>query len=233
MSIGVGWEILAELVKPSAQNPFYHPIEYSPTDKADIDRAAAAARRFLTPHTLLLQMLLSRFQAVRYSRPGLVLLILRLVLRSARAYRMLRLVHNAPLYMQGGAHFRNSTHPLARENRFSFLIFGFETLKSTRMDSACEHNLRDALYSVAFSWFSTAPQCVQTSMINAFINWHRRWSFGADRVQLEAEIKLLNEFLLLVQGDFVRDSHHISALDTSLHPTRKSSMFHITSEKRA
>ncbi|KAF8579311.1 atypical/PIKK/PI4K protein kinase [Ramaria rubella] len=175
----------------NAQNPFYNPIEYSPTDRADIDRAGASARRLLIPHTLLLQMLLSRFQAVRYSRPGLVLLISRLVLRSARAHH----------YM--------STHPLARENRFCFLTFGFETLKSTQMDFACEHYLRKALYSAAFSWFSTTPQ----------------WSFGSDRVQLEAEIKVLNEFLLLVQGDSVKDAYHITALD----PARDGS----TAERRS
>lgn len=76
----------------SAEDPFYSPIEYSPTNKEDIDRAAGVIRRSLIPHTLLLQMLLSRYQAVRYNRPGLVLLLLRLVLRSARAYRQMRLV---------------------------------------------------------------------------------------------------------------------------------------------
>jgi hypothetical protein len=76
----------------SAQNPFYNPIEYSPTHKADIDRAAASARRILTPHSLLLQMLLSRFQAIRYSQPALVHVILGIVLRSARAYLYLRYV---------------------------------------------------------------------------------------------------------------------------------------------
>ncbi|KAF8529176.1 hypothetical protein BU17DRAFT_73353 [Hysterangium stoloniferum] len=163
----------------NAENPFYSPIEYSPTNKEDIDRAAGSSRRSLIPHTLLLQMLLSRYQAVRYNRPGLVLLLVRLVLRSARAYRQM------------------STHSLARECRFTFLIFGFEILKSTKMDFACEHNLRKELYSAAYSWFSTTPQ----------------WSFGADRIQLEVEIRLLNEFLILVQGDSIRSRHHISILD--------------------
>lgn len=78
------------LNNPSSSGPFYHPIDYSPTEKADADRAAAAARRVVVPHTLLLQMLSSRYQAVRYNRPGLVLLFIRLALRSARAHSLMR-----------------------------------------------------------------------------------------------------------------------------------------------
>ncbi len=53
-----------------------------------------------------------------------------------------------------------STHALAREARFSFLLFGFETLKSSYLDSYCENALRDAIYTVAYSWFSVRPQYV-------------------------------------------------------------------------
>lgn len=77
----------------SYDDPFYHPISYSPTDKEVIDRGMANARRVLTPHALVLQMLLSRLQAARYRRPGMMFLIQHLVLRSARAYRSLRCVH--------------------------------------------------------------------------------------------------------------------------------------------
>jgi phosphatidylinositol 4-kinase len=76
----------------SYSDPFYHPIDYSPTDKEAIDRAAIAARRLLTPHALVLQMLLSRLQSARYRRPGVMFLIQRLVLRSARAHRSQRYV---------------------------------------------------------------------------------------------------------------------------------------------
>ncbi|KAG6853905.1 hypothetical protein C0991_012574 [Blastosporella zonata] len=51
------------------EDPFYDPISYSPTDKEVIDRGTANARRILTPHVLVLQMLLSRLQAARYRRP--------------------------------------------------------------------------------------------------------------------------------------------------------------------
>lgn len=76
----------------SYDDPFFHPIKYSPTDKEEIDRGMASAKRLLAPHVLILQMLISRFQAARYRRPGLMLLIQRLVLISARAHRYMRLV---------------------------------------------------------------------------------------------------------------------------------------------
>ncbi|TDL24976.1 atypical/PIKK/PI4K protein kinase [Rickenella mellea] len=166
------------------EDPFYRPVEYSPTDKSIIDRGSETARKLLSPHVLVLQMLLSRFQTARYRKPGLMLLILRLVLRTALAHKMM------------------STHPLAREARFSFLLFGFEALKSSEMDSFCEHRLRDALYSAAFSWFSVRPQ----------------WSYGANRVQIDADTKLLSEFSSLLSTDAVRGSHHISLVSTTRMP---------------
>ena len=74
----------------SYDDPFFHPIKYSPTDKEEIDRGMTNAKRLLDPHVLVLQMLISRFQAARYRRPGLMLLIQRLVLISARAHRYMR-----------------------------------------------------------------------------------------------------------------------------------------------
>ncbi|EDR14914.1 uncharacterized protein LACBIDRAFT_187897 [Laccaria bicolor S238N-H82] len=162
-------------------DPFYHPISYSPTNKEDIDRALIQARKILTPHTLVLQMLFSRLQAARYHRPGVMLMIQHLVLRSTQS------------------HTRLSTHALAREARYSLLLFGFETLKSSHLDAFCENTLRESLYTVAYNWFSVRPQ----------------WSYGADRVQVDADIKILSEFLSYLQTDTVRGSPLISSLSPS------------------
>ncbi|KAH9843165.1 atypical/PIKK/PI4K protein kinase [Rhodofomes roseus] len=160
-------------------DPFLHPVEYNPTDKTVIDRSTASARRLLSPHTLILQLLFSRMQAARYRKPGLMLLLQRLALASARAYKSY------------------STHPLAREVRFSFLLFGFETLKTSHLDIFCEHQLRYNLYRAAFSWFSTRPQ----------------WSYGSNRVQIDADIKLLSEFLNHLHTDSIRGYQAISSLN--------------------
>ncbi|KAJ3753010.1 hypothetical protein EV360DRAFT_88184 [Lentinula raphanica] len=169
-------------------DPFYHPVSYSPTDKDTIDLSASNARRLLTPHALVLQMLLSRLQAARYRRPGVMFLLQHLVLRSARARRSF------------------STHALAREARFSFLMFGFETLRSSHLDSFTEHNLRESLYAIAHAWFAVRPQ----------------WSYGANRVQIDADIKVLSEFLSYLQADTIRDALTVSSLAPSQFTLRAS-----------
>ena len=142
----------------SYDDPFFHQIKYSPTDKEEIDQGMASAQRLLAPHVLILQMLISRFQAARYRRPGLMLLIQRLVLISARAHRYMRFVSFlVGMILRFHIVFVDSTHPLAREARFSFLLFGFETLRCSSLDGYCENALRDPLYSAAFAWFSIRP----------------------------------------------------------------------------
>ncbi|KAG7092795.1 hypothetical protein E1B28_009114 [Marasmius oreades] len=160
------------------EDPFFHPISYSPTTKEEIDRDGNNARRLINPHSLVLQMLFSRLQAARYRRPGVMFLIQHLVLRSARAHKSL------------------STHALAREARFSFLSFGFETLRSSHLDSVCESTLRESLYGAAYSWFSVRPQ----------------WSYGSNRVQLDADVRVLSEFLSYLQTDSIRSTLAITSL---------------------
>ncbi|KAJ7572583.1 Stt4p: phosphatidylinositol-4-kinase, partial [Mycena floridula] len=56
--------------------------------------------------------------------------------------------------------------------------------------------LRECLYSVAYSWFAVRPQ----------------WTYGANRVQVDADIKLMSEFLSYLQTDSIRGSAAISSL---------------------
>lgn len=74
----------------SYQDPFLSPVSYSQTDKELIDRGMTTARRLLSPHALVVQMLFSRLQAARYRSPAVMFLLQQLVLRSARAYHSLR-----------------------------------------------------------------------------------------------------------------------------------------------
>ncbi|KDQ11709.1 hypothetical protein BOTBODRAFT_147082 [Botryobasidium botryosum FD-172 SS1] len=146
VEINYAWSTTIDLNKGlfsqslNTTDPFIQPIEYSPMEKKNIDRALASARRLLLPHTALLQMLTSRFQAVRYKDLGLMTLLHRLISRST------------------GAHEKMSTHPAAREARFALLMLGFEALRSSRVDSTCELRLRDGLFAAAFSWFAIRPQ---------------------------------------------------------------------------
>ncbi|KAF8643783.1 hypothetical protein AX16_008802 [Volvariella volvacea WC 439] len=169
-------------------DPFNHPIDYSPTNKDIIDRDLITARRSLTPHALVVQMLYSRLQAARYRRSGILSLIQHLVLRTCRAHKSI------------------STHALSRESRFAFLLFGFETLKSSYLDAYCENILRESLYTLAYAWFAVRPQ----------------WSYGANRVQIEADIQVLSELRTYLQHDSVRSLPSISSLSPAQFVTRSS-----------
>jgi len=45
-----------------------------------------------------------------------------------------------------------------------------------------------------------------------------RWSFGSNKVQLDADVKLLVELLDIVQRDAQRDAFQVSSLDTAAAP---------------
>ncbi|OWZ76646.1 phosphatidylinositol 4-kinase [Cryptococcus neoformans Bt85] len=160
------------------QDPFERPVEYSPSDKKITDLELAKARRLLRPHTLLVQVLSSQFHAIKYRERAMTISLIRLMMRSLEAHREM------------------STHPLAREVRFSFLLLGFQILSSSRMEALLELRLRDNLYKAAFSWFSVRPQ----------------WSYGSDRIQVGAEIKLLQDFLSAVANDGIRAEHYTSSM---------------------
>jgi phosphatidylinositol 4-kinase A len=80
---------------------------------------------------------------------------------------------------------RSTSHPLAREIRFQIVLFGLKVLRhSTTLDSAAKCFLKDQILSAALSWFSFAP----------------RWSFGGNRLQLKAEIRLLADVSVALQN---------------------------------
>ncbi|WVO18533.1 hypothetical protein L204_106252 [Cryptococcus depauperatus] len=160
------------------KDPFETPIEYSPSDKKVFDLDLAKARRLLKPHTLLVQVLSSQFQAIKYRERGITISLIRMMMISLKM------------------HHEMSTHPLSREVRFSLLLFGFQILASSRLETLMELKLRDRLYQAAFSWFAVRPQ----------------WSYGSNRVQLGAEIQLLQIFLDAIAEDHIRGDHSTSSM---------------------
>lgn len=51
-----------------------------------------------------------------------------------------------------------STHPLAREVRFSLVLLGFQVLASSNMEANLEVRFRDHVFEAALSWFAVKPQ---------------------------------------------------------------------------
>lgn len=80
---------------------------------------------------------------------------------------------------------KNSTgHPLAREIRFQIILFGLKILRySTTVGPGARYALKDQILSAALSWFSFAPQ----------------WTFGGNRLQLKAELRLLADVSAALQ----------------------------------
>ena len=72
------------------RDPFEQPVEYSPSDKKVMDLELAKARKMLRPHLLLVQVLSSQFQAVKYREPGIMVSLIRLMMRSLSASTRMR-----------------------------------------------------------------------------------------------------------------------------------------------
>lgn len=78
-----------------------------------------------------------------------------------------------------------STHPLSREVRFLIVHFGLRVLQGGTLDVFLEYQLRRGLYRIAFGWFGGLPS----------------WSFGSNRLQVLAELRLMKEVLALLNQD--------------------------------
>jgi phosphatidylinositol 4-kinase len=81
---------------------------------------------------------------------------------------------------------KNATgHPLSREIRFQIVLFGLKVVRySTTVSLGARYILKDQILSAALSWFSFAPE----------------WSFGGNRLQLKAEVRLLADVSTALQA---------------------------------
>ncbi|TVY20394.1 Phosphatidylinositol 4-kinase STT4 [Lachnellula arida] len=76
-------------------------------------------------------------------------------------------------------------HPLAREVRLQIVLFGLQVIKHvTALDLSSRCQLKNKLLSAALSWFTFAP----------------KWSFGGNRLQLKAEVRLLEDVSQALKG---------------------------------
>ncbi|WPH03082.1 Hypothetical protein R9X50_00595600 [Acrodontium crateriforme] len=75
--------------------------------------------------------------------------------------------------------------PLAREVHFHIVLLALRVLKyCTRLDAAAQWRLKDSILSAGLAWFATPPQ----------------WSFGSNRLQVKAEVKVLGDVSSLLQS---------------------------------
>lgn len=70
----------------------------------------------------------------------------------------------------------STAHPLARELRNQIVLFGLKVLRyNTILSPTARYKLKDQILTAALGWFTFYP----------------RWSFGGNRLQLKAEVRLL------------------------------------------
>ena len=179
----------------SRNDPFLHLIQYGPTDKEETDRGMASAKQLLAPHVLILQMLGSRFQATRYRRPGLMLLIQRLVIISGRAHRYMRLVSSSifspfcvftscPLTVRIRLLVKPALHSCSFDLRPSAVRAWMHTV---RVPCGIPYTLRHLLGSLF--GHCEFPRI----LFRSFFDYDRyRWSYGASKIQIRTDMELLS-----------------------------------------
>ena len=192
VELTIGWAMTAKARKGifspnlTSKHPFLRKTEMGAFNREEITAEQEQAARLFTPHLTLVHLISSRFQAFRYRDPTMVLSLVRLLQHS------------------GGAAERMSTHPLAREARFTLLNFGFRLIQTSQLEGLVEHHLREALYKLGYGWFASAPQ----------------WSFGGNRLQVSADMQVLQETLELLQRDVVRADQHVTSFPPTLSAVR-------------
>lgn len=87
-----------DLADISYHDPFVRPVAYAPTDHDLVSLEATKAKRLLAPHSLLIRFLSNQVQAVKNAESGVMMLIVRLMMRS----------------VSGPAHIRSAPFPLLR-----------------------------------------------------------------------------------------------------------------------
>ncbi|KIX00291.1 uncharacterized protein Z518_10430 [Rhinocladiella mackenziei CBS 650.93] len=76
-------------------------------------------------------------------------------------------------------------HPLLREIQFHLVLFALQVVKfSTCLSKLCTWKLKDLILSVGLQWFAKPPA----------------WSFGGNRLQIKAEIQVMQDVLVMLQS---------------------------------
>jgi phosphatidylinositol 4-kinase len=97
-----------------------------------------------------------------------------------------------------------SRHPLSRETRFALVVFGLRLLQGSRLDGLLEFQLRESMYNLALQWFSVAPL----------------YSFGSNRLQVAAEMAVLQQLLEVLRTDDMRAEYVITSFPPTIEGVR-------------
>lgn len=143
-------------------DPFLLKEEFAPSELELLAKKKQHVHDLLSPHTRLLQFFASHFNATRLSNPDIQRVFLRMIDLTLDAIKDC------------------TPHPMARELRFSLVLFGLKVLRSsTAIGATGQWRLKEKILSAGLSWFRFSP----------------RWSYGSNLLQLKTEVRLITDLL--------------------------------------
>lgn len=163
------------LTSSSHTDPFYVKGEFAPSDKNVLLKQQQAAHDLIAPHLRIIQFLTSHFSAIRLSSPHLQRIFYHLVdVTLQRFQHCIR-------------------HPLAREMHFQVLMLALNILRhGAGLASTARWRLKDSILSCGLRWFSHQARLVLfRGGVSPRVLMSGRWSFGGNRLQIKAEIRLM------------------------------------------
>lgn len=164
-------------------DPFLLKEKFAPSELEQMAKKRQQVHDLLSPHTRLLQFFVSHFNATRLSSPNIQRVFLRMMDLTLDALKDC------------------TPHPMAREVRFSIVLFGLKLLRSsTAIGATAQWRLKDKILSAGLSWFRHSP----------------RWSFGGSQLQLKTEVRLLNDVLAGMKAVSFIGAHTVGSVK-SLH----------------
>lgn len=93
-----------------------------------------------------------------------------------------------------------TSHPLAREIHFQLIELGLEVVRLSRhLDSRQRWKFKDALLSAALAWFANPPRYA-VKLFSLTSTYALRWTFGGNRLQVKAEVRLLSKIATSLQS---------------------------------
>ncbi|KAM0721899.1 hypothetical protein Q7P37_002824 [Cladosporium fusiforme] len=166
VEVAAGWEASVRLHKGffNTANVHVDPF-YIKEEFAPTNWEAIAKRRQIVHNLIAPHLRLTQFLSSHFNSS-------RLTAPSVeRVYaRLMRITATAMRHSIG--------HPLAREVHFHIVLLALDFLRlCTRVSAAAQWRLKDAVLSAGLAWFANPPL----------------WSYGSNKLQLRAEVKLLSD----------------------------------------
>ncbi|TKA26301.1 hypothetical protein B0A50_05080 [Salinomyces thailandicus] len=169
--IATGWESSIKL-KKGFFAPFQHLDPFYVKEEFAPSRWDVLSKRQQTVHNLIAPHLrLAHMLSSHFSASRLTSPSIERIYARLMRVTMLKMKHTV-------------ASPLAREVHFQIVLLALKILRSaTRLGASTQWRLKDAILSAGLAWFTMAP----------------KWSFGSNRLQVKAEIKVLHDVINTLQ----------------------------------